>query len=158
MLLVFTWPPHVLPSAQPTLQPRGTFLQAPRFLLPPRGSSSFPLLPPSAHAKPPLTLPSFSYAFSPSIHHLPQNGPSPLSCIVLGKCLSHLCKRKRRSRAAHGAVALEGSEMLQLRSRCASRLQCRLLSGVYIPYSSASHYVPPASNQTAQALAARKSS
>lgn len=145
MLLVFTWPPHVLPSAQPTLQPRGTFLQALRFLLPPRVSSSLPLPPPSAHANPPLTLSSFSHAFSPSIHHLPQNGPSPLSCIVPGECPSHLCKRKRRSGPGllTDAVPLEGSDTLQLRSRCASRLQCRLLRHVYIPYSSASHYVPP---------------
>lgn len=110
MLLVFTWPPHVLPSAQPTLQPRGTFLQALRFLLPPRVSSSLPLPPPSAHANPPLTLSSFSHAFSPSIHHLPQNGPSPLSCIVPGECPSHLLQEEEeeRSWAAHRCGAFGG--------------------------------------------------
>lgn len=97
MLLVFTWPPHGLPSPQPALQLPGTFLRAPRFLLPPWVSSSFPLPPPSTQAKPPLTLPSFSCAFSPSIHPLPQNGPSTPSRIVPGRYPSRLCKRKRRS-------------------------------------------------------------
>lgn len=97
MLLVFMWPPHVLSLPQPTLQLVGTFLQAPRFLFPPWVSSSFPPPRPSTQAKPPLTLPSFSHAFSPSIHPLPQNGPSAPSCIIPGRCPSCLCKRKRRS-------------------------------------------------------------
>jgi len=97
MLLVFTWPPHVLPSPQPTLQPPGTSLRAPRFLLPPWVSSFFLLPPTSTQAMPPLTLPSFSRAFSPSIHPLPQNRPSSPSRIIPGRCLSCLCKRKRRS-------------------------------------------------------------
>lgn len=163
MLLVFTWPPHVLPSPQLTLQPPRTFLQGPRFLLPPRVSSSFPLPPPSTHSKLPLTVPSFSCAFSPSIHHLPQNGPSPLSCIVPGRRPLHFCKRKRRS--GPGLLTDIGCSQCGgfggLRDAATPLPMCitfarRPLSHVHIPYSSASHYIPPASNQTAQVLAAGK--
>lgn len=108
------------------------------------GEQLLPSAPTQRTRKPLLTLPSFSHAFSPSIHPLPQNSPSPVSHIIPGGRLSRLCKRKRRS-----GPGLFTAQWLWKAQRCCDSPPdghhvCTQATEphIYIPYSSAPRYIP----------------